>query len=47
VRDLGIRGRGFVYVAPGWLAFRQGTTLLAIAFDPANPARAANPVPVI
>jgi eukaryotic-like serine/threonine-protein kinase len=47
VRDLGIRGHGFVYVAPGWLAFQQGTTLLAVAFDPANPARAANPVPVI
>jgi len=47
VRDLGIRGHGFVYVAPGWLAFQQGTTLLAAAFDPDNPARAANPVPVI
>jgi hypothetical protein len=47
VRDLGIRGHGFVYVAPGWLAFQQGTTLLAVAFDPGNPARAANPVPVI
>jgi hypothetical protein len=47
VRDLGIRGHGFVYVAPGWLAFQQGTTLLAVAFDPANPTRAANPVPVI
>jgi hypothetical protein len=47
VHDLGIRGHGFVYVAPGWLAFQQGTTLLAAAFDPDNPARAANPVPVI
>ena len=47
VRDLGIRGHGFVYAAPGWLAFQQGTTLLAAAFDPGNPARAANPVPVI
>jgi eukaryotic-like serine/threonine-protein kinase len=47
VRDLGIRGHGFVYVAPGWLAFQQGTTLLAMAFDPADPARARNPVPVI
>ena len=47
VRDLGVRGHGFVYVAPGWLAFQQGTTLLALAFDPANPSRAANPVPVI
>jgi eukaryotic-like serine/threonine-protein kinase len=47
VRDLGIRGHGFVYVAPGWLAFQQGTTLLAVAFDPSKPERAANPVPVI
>ena len=47
VRELGIRGRAFVYVAPGWLAFKQGTTLLALAFDPANPIRAANPVPLI
>jgi serine/threonine protein kinase len=47
VRDLGIRGHGFVYVAPGWLAFQQGTTLLAAAFDPDNPTRVANPVPVI
>jgi serine/threonine protein kinase len=47
VRDLGIRGHGFVYVSPGWLAFQQGTTLLALAFDPDNPPRAANPVPVI
>lgn len=47
VRDLGIRGQHFVFVIPGWLAFQQGTTLLAVAFDPANPARTANPVPVI
>jgi eukaryotic-like serine/threonine-protein kinase len=47
VRDLGIRGHSFVYVEPGWLAFQQGTTLLAVPFDPADPARAANPVPVI
>ena len=47
VRDLGIRGHGFVYVAHGWLAFQQGTTLLALAFDPASLTRAANPVPVI
>jgi serine/threonine protein kinase len=47
VRDLGIHGRGFTYVAPGWIAFQQGTTLLASAFDPANPTRTANPVPVI
>lgn len=47
VRDLGIRGHGFVYLAPGWLAFRQGTTVLAVAFDAENPARVVNPVPVI
>ncbi len=47
IRDLGIRGHGFVHVAPGWLAFQQGTTVLAVAFDPASPARPANPVPVI
>lgn len=38
IRDLGVRGHGFVHVAPGWLAFQQGTTVLAVAFDPANPA---------
>lgn len=47
VRDLGIRGHGFVYVAPRWIPFQQGTTLLAAAFDPDHPVRAANPVPVI
>jgi eukaryotic-like serine/threonine-protein kinase len=47
VRDLGIRGHGFVYVSPGWIAFQQGTTLLAVAFDPVHPERIANPVPVI
>jgi Tol biopolymer transport system component len=47
VRDLGIRGFGFVYVAPGWLAFGQGTTVLVQAFDPANPGRSNNPVPVL
>jgi hypothetical protein len=46
-RDLGIHGTDFVYLPAGWLAFKQGTTLLAIPFDPANPARAANPLPVI
>lgn len=47
VRDLGIRGHGFFYVTPGWLAFQQGTTVLAAAFDPGNPGRMANPVPVL
>ncbi|MEO5895764.1 MAG: hypothetical protein ABIS06_08700, partial [Vicinamibacterales bacterium] len=47
VRDLGIRGHGFMYVPPGWLIFQQGTTVLAAAFDMADPARALNPVPVI
>jgi hypothetical protein len=47
VRDLAVRGRNFVYVAPGRLAFKQGTTLLAIPFDPANPSGSASPVPVI
>ena len=47
VRDLGIRGHSFVYVAPGSLAFQQGTTLLAVAFDPANPVTTGSPVPVI
>lgn len=47
LRDLGIRGHGFMYVAPSWLAFQQGTTLLAVTFDAGNPGRAATPVPVI
>ncbi len=47
VRDLGVSGHRFVYVEPGWVAFKQGTTLLAFAFDPANPTRPANPTPVI
>ena len=47
VRDLGIRGGGFVYVEPGWLAFKQGTTLLALKFDLSNQSAAANPVPLI
>jgi Tol biopolymer transport system component len=47
VRDLGIRGNGFVYVAPGWLAFVQRTTLLAVAFDLNDPTHVGNPVPVI
>ena len=47
LRDLGVSGHGFVHVAPGWVAFQQGTTLLAFAFDPADPTRPANPMPVI
>jgi hypothetical protein len=26
VRDLGIRGHGFLYLPQGWLIFQQGTT---------------------
>ena len=47
VRDLGIRGHGFMHVPPGWLAFQQGTTVLAAAFEPGAPTRVANPVPVL
>ena len=47
VRDLAIRGRGCVYLPPGWLAFQQGTTVLAAAFDPGDPARVQSPVPMI
>ena len=47
VRDLGIRGNEFVYVAPGWLAFLQGTTLSGVTFDLTNPTHVGNPVPVI
>jgi hypothetical protein len=47
VRDLGIRGEGFLYVSPGWLVVFQATTMLAVAFDPANPGRSTNPVPVL
>ena len=47
VADLGIHGRGFVHAAPAWLAFQQGTTLLAAAFDPSGSTRPANPVPVL
>lgn len=47
VRDLGIRGDRFFFLIPGWLAFQQGTTVLAAAFDPGSPGRLANPVPVL
>jgi len=47
VRDLGIRGEHFLYVKPGYLAFRQGTSVLAAAFDPRDPGRVANPVPIL
>jgi serine/threonine protein kinase len=47
VRDLGIRGHGFTYVSPGWLAFQQGTTVLAASFDPRDPTRIGNPAPVL
>jgi len=47
VRDLGIRGSGFLYLPRGFLVFQQGTTVLAAAFDPANPTHIVNPVPVI
>ena len=47
VRDLEIRGEGFVYLEPGWLAFKQGTTLLALKFDLNNPSAGGNPVPII
>jgi serine/threonine protein kinase len=47
VLDLGISGRHFVYVEPGWIAFRQGTTLMASEFDPADPTRPSNPTPII
>jgi eukaryotic-like serine/threonine-protein kinase len=46
VRQLGIQGRGFIYLPPGWLAFQQGTTVFAAGFDPGDP-RVVNPVPVI
>jgi len=47
VTDLGISGHHFVFVEPGWVAFRQRTTLLASSFDPADPTRHSNPTPVI
>ena len=47
VQDLGIRGRGFVYIEPGWLAFIQNSTLLARKFDLSNPTSTANSVPVM
>src|SRR5262245_32434695 len=47
VRDLGVRGRGFVYLSAGWLVFQQGTTLLAAAFDPRDPGHIGDPVPVL
>lgn len=47
VRELGIRGSNFVYVEGGWVAFKQGDTLMAAPFDPADPAQAVNPIPVI
>jgi eukaryotic-like serine/threonine-protein kinase len=47
VKDLGIRGHGFVFVEPRWLVFRQGTTLHARVFDPAEPDRAGTAIPVL
>ena len=47
VRDLGIRGRRFTYISPGWLLFQQGTTVLSAAFASNDPTRALSPVPVI
>jgi serine/threonine protein kinase len=47
VRDLGIRGRSFTYLPPGWLVFKQGTTVLAAAFSPTDPTRGLSPVPVM
>lgn len=47
VHDLGIRGRVFFYVPQGWLAFQQGTTVLAAAFDSRNPERVGTAVPVL
>ena len=47
VRDLGIRGHGFTYVAPGWLTYQQGTTFFAFTFDPSHPERLGTPVPVV
>ena len=47
VRDLGINGYAFAFVAPRWLVFQQGTTLLARPFDPANPDQPATAIPVL
>ena len=47
VRDLGVRGRAFVYMPAGWLVFQQGTTLLAASFNPNNPGQVGDPVPVL
>ena len=47
IRDLGIEGQNLTYVAPGYLVFLQGTTLLAAAFDPTSAAPIADPVPVL
>ena len=47
VRDLGVRGQGFVYLSTGWLVFQQGTTVLAAAFDPGDPGHVGDPVPVL
>src|SRR5262245_18898392 len=46
IRDLGIRGRGFVYLPAGWLVFQPGTTLLAASFDPGPRGRDGDPVRV-
>jgi eukaryotic-like serine/threonine-protein kinase len=47
VRDLGIQGRGFIYLPSGWLVFKRGTTVLAAKFDPADPGRVGNAMPAI
>ena len=47
VRDLGIQGRGFIYLPEGWLVFKRRTTVLAARFDPADLTTLGNPSPVI
>jgi hypothetical protein len=47
VQDLGINGSGFVFVETHWIAFKQGTTLLAVPFNSGQLPISADPAPII
>jgi hypothetical protein len=47
LRELPLRGSGFVYSATGHLVFKQDNTLLAATFDLDDAERVGEPVPVL
>ena len=47
VRELPLRGVGFVYSPSGHIVFKQGTTVLAAAFDPQKLERLGEALPVL